>query len=448
MILTLFKISYLRLKYRFLPNKAQAFWAQELLEAQGLGAKLGQIIAQGKKAKLPKSSLSPQQAEMIYLKEFNKSITLKNEVFSASMGQVFCSSDHQYAIKILHPGIRERLKKEIDNILLLGGYFSKAKGFSFNKSVFRRFLEDVFEQETDLKREAHFQEQFFELFKSDNRFKIPRIYREYSSEVILTQEFVPCTLAQDLKKIINFNIFDFFFKSLLIHGILPGDLNDRNWGIDDKGKVIIYDYGCSQIVSERRITGLIKLILNQDLPTSFLEFGVRLEATSFKGKEQILRDSLFNPLFTDPINPDLNYSKILQDKFKDQIKELREFTDPWVLLMMRSLFSLIRVYEQVGQTIPLQQIIEPYLIKKENSSQATQIKIEVLEGKKLIINMSLPMTALENLGELIPENVSIKMKTEGIEMDRLINQVKDSNFAAQNIFNLKIDHKSYRVWTE
>jgi predicted unusual protein kinase regulating ubiquinone biosynthesis (AarF/ABC1/UbiB family) len=448
MILTLLKISYLRLKYRFLPNKAQAFWAQELLDTQGMGAKLGQILSQGKKTKLPKSTLSPRQAEIIFLKEFKKNIPLKKEILSASMGQVFCSVDNLYAIKILHPGIKERLKNEIDNILILGGYFSKVKGFTFSKNIFRRFLEEVFEQETDLKREAHFQEQFFEFFRADDRFKIPRIFKEYSSEVILTQEFVPCTLAQDLKKINNYYIFDFFFKSLFIHGVLPGDLNDRNWGINDKGEVIIYDYGCSQIVSERRISGLIKLILNQDLPTSFLEFGVRLETTSFKGKEQILRDALFDPLFTEYIDPHLNYSHILQDKFQDQIKELRAFTDPWVLLIMRSLFSLIRVYQQLDQTIPLQSVIKPYLVKKDDSTQTTKIKIEVLEGKKLIINMTLPMSALENLGDLIPENVTLKMKSEGIEISKLINQVKDSNFAAQSIFDLKIDHKSYRVWTE
>ena len=450
MITSLLKIPLLRLKYRFLPNQAQAFWAQELLEAQGLGAKLGQILAQGKKVQPPKSSLSSQQACAIFKNAFSQDMAFSNEVFAASMGQVFFTSlnGKDYAVKLLHPGIRERLKKEIDNIILLGGYFSKAKGFRFDKDVFRRFLEEVFEQETDLRREAHFQEKFKKIFQDDHRFLVPGVHRQFSNDSILTQELVTCTLAQDLYTIAHFHIFDFFFNSLLQHGILHGDLNDRNWGLKNDGTVVVYDYGCSHIISERRTNGFKKLLLNQDVVNGFKEFGVRLEATSFKGQEQELRDALFNPLLRSVVPASLTYSQELQGRYGDRIKELREFTDPWVLLVMRSLFSLIRIYQDRKIDIPLNHLIQPYLKVKEDSMKASQIKIEVMEGDKMVVAMTLPMTALENLESLMPPKVSGKVSEEGIKIPHIINQVKTSGYAPQELFSLIIENRSYRVWVE
>jgi predicted unusual protein kinase regulating ubiquinone biosynthesis (AarF/ABC1/UbiB family) len=446
---TLLKIPYLRLKYRFLPNDAQKFWAQELLDSQGLSAKLGQVLGQGKVTGLPKSSMPPDEAKKIFQKGFPKTITFSGEVLAASMGQVFfVTIDGQdYALKILHPGIKEKLKKEIDNLLLLGGYFAKTKGFTFDKNLFRRFLVEVFEEETDLKREAHFQEKFCSLFKDDPLVKIPSVVKDFSNGDILCQEKIMANLARDLTSFEHQGIFDFFFRSLLTHGLLHGDLNDRNWGLLDQ-RVVVYDFGCSQIVSERRITGLKKLILNKDVVEGFKELGVRLEATWFRGREQELRDALFIPLFEKEILPSWSYSEGLQSTFGEKIKLLRDHTDPWVLLMMRSLFSLIRVYQDRGTKIHLKEVIAPYLTLKETSMKATQIKVEVLEHKKQVVFMTLPITALPNMEDLMPEKVLEKIRSENLNIKTMIQSVEASDYAPQELFHLSIGERSYRVWID
>ncbi len=363
MLTTFLKITYLRLKYRFMPNEAQEFWAQELLNSQGLSAKLGQLLAQGKESKLPKSSVSALEAKAFFLKHHNEKIQVSDEVLAASMGQVFHIELNQknYALKILHPGIRKKLEKEIDNILLLGKYFSKAKGFSFDQQVFNQFLTEVFKEETDLSREADFQKKFEALFESDTRFKIPKVIPEFTTASALCQEWVDSTLAKDLPHFQNFHVFTFFFESLLKHGTLHGDLNDRNWGMRPNGQVVVFDYGCSQIISPRRILGFKKLLMNEAVAEAFLEFGIRLERTWFKGREQQLRDALFEPFLREFIQPDWSYSKDLESEFGQRIKLLREVTDPWVLLMMRSLFSLIRIYQNRKMPIPLKVLVAPYL---------------------------------------------------------------------------------------
>ena len=443
------KIPYLRFKYRFLPNKAQAFWAQELLNSQGLSAKIGQILAQGKVTQLPKSSLSPDEARALFQKHFGIKVEVAHEALAASIGQVFFITldQKEYALKILHPGIREKLRSEIDNILLLGGYFAKAKGFQFNQTIFKSFLVEVFEEETDLTREAQFQEKFTRMFENDERFKIPHVIKKYSTDALLCQEKVTSTLARDALSFEHFHIFTFFFESLFKHGVLHGDLNDRNWGIIGDS-VAVYDYGCSQIISERRRSGFVKLLANSDIINGFAEFGIRLEATCFKGREQELRDALFGPLLNSPISPSMAYSEILNERFGDKIKMLREFTDPWVLLMMRSLFSLVRIYQDRKMTIPLMDLVSPYLTLEEKSMKATNIKIEVHEGKLEIVSLRFPLTALENLEELMPGKVASKIMEEGIEMKTILQKVIASDFAPQDLFQLKMDERSYRVWIE
>jgi predicted unusual protein kinase regulating ubiquinone biosynthesis (AarF/ABC1/UbiB family) len=433
-----------------LPNSAQQFWAQELLNSQGMTAKIGQILGQGKKTSLPVPSMTFSEAEKIFNNFFSANIKFTDTVFAASMGQVFVVTidNKHFALKFLHPKIKKKIKKEIENILILGMYYAKAKGFQFDKRIFQIFLTEVFEQETDLIREGHFQQNFYNLFQSDQRFKLSEVIQHYSNEFMLCQEFVPCTHACDLAHIQNFFIFDFFFHSLLNHGLLHGDLNDRNWGINQNQSVVVYDFGCSQIVSERRINGLKKLLRNTDVKNAFKEFGVRLEATWFNGKEQELRDALFNQILGEAINPDWSISVELQKKFQDKIKILREYNDPWILLMMRSLFSLIRLYQSKGVMIPLGKIVRPYLEIRGDKMSASQIKVEVMENSEQVVYMTLPMTALDNMEFLMPEKVISKIHEAGINMKELIQKVKSTNFEPQDLFHLNIDQRSYRVWID
>lgn len=449
MISPLLKIPWLRLKYRFLPNSAQQFWAQELLNSQGLTAKIGQVLAQGKTSALPKSTLKPKEAQILFEKQFNVKIKIQDEVLAASMGQVFfIEVDGQsFALKILHPGIKEKLHGEIENILVLGGYFAKKKGFSFDKESFNRFLTEVFEEETNLIREAHYQELLRKKFSHDSRFKIPRVQAQYSNDHFLCQELTPSHLAKDLTTFSSTHIFHFFFESLLVHGLLPGDLNDRNWGLQGE-QTVIYDFGCTQLISERRMNGLKKLLMNQDVASGFRELGVRLESTWFRGREQELRDTLFGPLFNAPITKDLSYSQLLNEKFGEKIKRLRETTDPWVLLMMRSLFSLIRVYQDRGQEIYLGDFVKPYLTLKELPKEAEYLRIEVMEGKLEVVSLRFPVTAIENLESLMPENVLTKITAAQIHIPEIIQKVTSSGFAPQELFQLKDEVRSYRVWID
>jgi predicted unusual protein kinase regulating ubiquinone biosynthesis (AarF/ABC1/UbiB family) len=453
MYFPLLKTAFLRLQYRYFPNYAQNYWAQELLEAQGISAKLGQVFTQGKKRKLPKSSLAAKEAEKIFKETFSThdQISFKNEAIAASIGQVFfiTMGDQQLAVKFLHPKIKEKLKKEIANIVLLGSHYSKVKGFGFNKDNYTRFLEEVFTEETDLSREASYQDSFRNHFENDKRFIIPKVLQDFSNAEILTQEWVESTLAQDLSSIQHFHVLEFFFESLLKHGVLHGDLNDRNWGITADGTLVVYDYGCSQIVSARRTNGLIKLLNGQYSLENFLEFGIRLEATPFKNKVEQLGRALFSPFSAKTLMiHEWSFAESLNKEFGKDIKLLREYTDPWVLLMMRSLYSILKTYEKLKVPIPFMEILNPLLKIKDEAMSSKNVKIEVKENMQLSFSMELPLASLDNLATYMPSHVQEKLKERNIDLEQTLQKIRMSNYTPQEIFQIDDGIKKYRVWIE
>lgn len=394
------------------------FIKSKLLQSYGLPAKLGQIFSQGNTSGEPDPTLTVEEAQRLLKEHFGIEAELSPEIHSASMGQVFKThiNNQICAVKILHPGIREKTTKEIEKALTLGTLYAKTKGFQFNKDVFQRFLKEVFEEETDLVREGQFQKSFREKFP---HVLIPAVIRV--NEHILLQEYVESTLARDLEKLPDFAAVEFFFEALLQHGILHGDMNDRNWGYQN-GKLVVYDFGCSQIISERRRNGLIKLLLNQDIPNAFKEFGIRLEATPYKGKEQELRDTIFLP----PYRMD---------------KSLREFCDPWILLLLRSLYSIKKIYQSRNQEIPLDTILAPFLILKERIPHS-EIKVQVMENDQQVVFLTLPISELNNLPALIPGKVLAKIEAEGLKVNELLKKKEGI------ILDLILKERTYKIWTE
>jgi hypothetical protein len=116
--------------------------------------------------------------------------------------------------------------------------------------------------------------------------------------------------------------------------------------------------------------------------------------------------------------------------------------------MMRSLFSLIKFYQSKNIAIPLGKIISPYLDIKAQEMLSTEIKIEVLEDGKQVVYMTLPISAIDNLYNLMPEKVSNKIDESKIDLKDITYRVKKSQFSPQDLFSLAIEKRSYKVWIE
>lgn len=180
----------------------------------------------------------------------------KKPIAAASVAQVhkgiFKNGD-KVAIKILRPNIEQTLFKDfklfygICNIL---EYFStNCKRLSL-KEIICTFAHSSLD-EIDLRLEASNSEQLSENFTNYGLFDTPKIHWEYTTEKILTSEFIEgvrIDQISDLKKSINIENLtkvasEIFFYQSFRDGFFHGDLHPGNIFIDQSGKIIAIDFG-------------------------------------------------------------------------------------------------------------------------------------------------------------------------------------------------------------
>lgn len=101
---------------------------------------------------------------------------------------------------------------------------------------------------------------FKSLFGNDSRFRIPRVFRDYSSQRVLTTEFCPgldfrtflSQASQEAKSQAAEAIWDFSYRSIFRHGIFNYDPHPGNYLFRD-GRVTVLDFGGVKTFSQKFI---------------------------------------------------------------------------------------------------------------------------------------------------------------------------------------------------
>ena len=129
---------------------------------------------------------------------FNSIINFSEPIAAASIAQVHKAqiSDNgtikEVAIKILRPNIKKKFNEEIDAFMLLAylieSLIKKTKRLKLIEVVF--LLKEITNHEMDLRFEAAAANEYFENTKNDAGFKVPKIYWNYTSEEVLTLDWI------------------------------------------------------------------------------------------------------------------------------------------------------------------------------------------------------------------------------------------------------------------
>lgn len=194
----------------------------------------------------------------IYKKDFKRSIDsdydIIDEIASGSIGQVYKIKskydDRKYAMKVIHPNVNSNL--------YLMQYILK---FLYNSPIIKDYVRYYFPVETadfisdfmvqtDMVNEGNNILYFSDIYKDQDTFIIPKVYK--FSRNILIMSYEEGTIFDDIEtsdymkyKIIILN--KIFVKSNQhTHRLMHGDLHKGNWKVrleNDKIKLIIYDFG-------------------------------------------------------------------------------------------------------------------------------------------------------------------------------------------------------------
>ena len=241
-------------------------------------------------------------------------------VGSGSIAQVYKIQDIKtnefYAMKVIHPDAIKNFNKIKFYLKII---FTIFKFSNIVPTDLNNFLKQ-FRQQLDLVNESNNILKFSELYKNDNLFIIPELYK--FSENIIIMDYIEGKSIETININIqhyryNMIISIFMYNNLFINKFNHGDLHNYNWKITKDNKIIIYDFGLCWESNSYLTDPLDKLLLGFHNDDKDLIYGAFL--LYFKNVEEIYIKEYFYSI-TEKIDKFYIFAKhILLCSFKHNV---------------------------------------------------------------------------------------------------------------------------------
>jgi aarF domain-containing kinase len=175
---------------------------------------------------------------------------------AASIGQVHrarLKSGEEVAVKIQYPGVARTIDADFRNLSALLFPMRLGKDWDSIQEHFRE-IHSVLQEEVDYGHEAETLREVRELFHPADGIVVPRVYPDYSTDRVLTMEFVPgLNLPQFLATNPSQESRDQFGTKMYVawKRIYDADMNyadpsSGNYVFMDGGRLGLLDFGCVQ----------------------------------------------------------------------------------------------------------------------------------------------------------------------------------------------------------
>ena len=202
---------------------------------------------------------------------------------AASVAQVYKAvyKGKQVIVKVIRPDIEKNVSSDIytlKNVLnSLRIFFPDNKSLLSISVVLKEFEITIYE-EMDLMHEVKNIKEFQKFSKKLKWIVIPNVYTELNSKNVLVMDFykgVKITDLEGLKKnnldpeVVLDRLIEFYIYQSLIQGVIHADPHPGNILVDDKGRIVLLDYGLVVHISDETKENLIKAVLagiKQNIP--------------------------------------------------------------------------------------------------------------------------------------------------------------------------------------
>ena len=310
--------------------------------------------------KLPPFSLN--QAKEIIKKDlgettYNSIINLSEPVAAASIAQVHKAQINEngtikdVAIKILRPNIKKLFNEEIDAMMLFAffieSFVKKTKRLKLIEVVF--LLKEITNLEMDLRFEAAAANEYAENTKNDIGFKVPQIYWNFTSENVMTLDWIDgisIRETEELKKR-NLNtekiaedIIQNFLRHAVRDGFFHADMHQGNIFIDNNGQIVPIDFGIMgrlDKMSKRFLAEILFGFIQRDyrkVAEVHLLAGLVPKNVPIDDLAQALR-SIGEPIFGQAVK-DISGGKLLKQLF-DVTEKFNMQTQPQLLMLQKTM---------------------------------------------------------------------------------------------------------------
>ena len=359
--------------------------------------------------KLPPSSL-PQAKEIIKndLGEntYNSIINLGEPVAAASIAQVHKAqiddngTIKDVAIKILRPNIKKIFNEEIDAIMLFAflveSFIKKTKRLKLVEVVF--LLKEITNLEMDLRFEAAAANEYAENTKNDVGFRVPQIYWNYTSENVMTLDWVDGISIRETDELKNKNfntekiaedVIQNFLRHAVRDGFFHADMHQGNIFIDNDGQIVPIDFGIMgrlDKMSKRFLAEILFGFIQRDyrkVAEVHLIAGLVPKEVPIDDLAQALR-SIGEPIFGQAVK-DISGGKLLKQLF-DVTEKFNMQTQPQLLMLQKTMVVVEGVARKLNPNTNIWTTSKPVLESWLRETKDPMVKInETLQNTSEVI---------------------------------------------------------------
>jgi ubiquinone biosynthesis protein len=312
---------------------------------------------------------------------FNLIINLSEPVAAASIAQVHKAQINDngtikdVAIKILRPNIKKIFNEEIDALMLFAflveSLIKKTKRLKLIEVVF--LLKEITNLEMDLRFEAAAANEYAENTKNDVGFKVPTIYWNFTSENVMTLDWVDGISIReteeltkrnfDTKKIAS-DIIQYFLRHAVRDGFFHADMHQGNVFIDNNGQIVTIDFGIMgrlDKLSQRFLAEILYGFIQRDykkVAEVHLVANLVPKDVPVDDLAQALR-SIGEPIFGQSVK-DISGGKLLKQLF-DVTEKFNMQTQPQLLLLQKTMVVVEGVARKLNPDTNIWETSKPVL---------------------------------------------------------------------------------------
>tara|TARA_B100000700_G_scaffold331127_1_gene461609 strand:- start:1652 stop:3220 length:1569 start_codon:yes stop_codon:yes gene_type:complete len=333
-------------------------------------------------------------------------INLSEPVAAASIAQVHKAqiNDNEIlkdvAIKVLRPNIKKIFNEEIDALMLLAYFIEniikKTKRLKLVEVVF--LLKEITNHEMDLRFEAAAANEFAENTKNDVGFKVPKIYWNYTSEEVLTLDWIDGISIREKVKLENnkidvnkiaSDIIQHFLRHAVRDGFFHADMHQGNLFINNSGQIITIDFGIMGRIDKLNRKYLAEILYGfiqrdyKKVAEVHIIAGLVPQTVQVEELSQALR-SIGEPIFGQAVK-DISGGKLLKQLF-DITEKFNMQTQPQLLLLQKTMVVVEGVARKLDPSTNIWDTSKPVLEKwlKETKDPINNFT-ETLKGSTEIL---------------------------------------------------------------
>ena len=337
---------------------------------------------------------------------YNSIINLSEPIAAASIAQVHKAqiNDNKIikdvAIKILRPDIKRIFNEEIDAMMLFAflieSFIKKTKRLKLVEVVF--LLKEITNLEMDLRFEAAAANEYAENTKNDVGFRVPKIYWNFTSENVMTLDWVDGVSIRETDELKKRNlntekiaedIIQNFLRHAVRDGFFHADMHQGNIFIDNNGFIVPIDFGIMgrlDKMSKRFLAEILFGFIQRDyrkVAEVHLVAGLVPKQVPIDDLAQALR-SIGEPIFGQAVK-DISGGKLLKQLF-DVTEKFNMQTQPQLLMLQKTMVVVEGVARKLNPNTNIWTTSKPVLENwlKETKNPMTALN-ETLQNTSEVI---------------------------------------------------------------